>query len=88
MLLEAEIAHMRVSLKGTNDESAVLKGQMSQLSSSVIKLAEKERAVVDQLDKAREAVRAREGEIAVLKERVAQLVDDGACAACTGPLPV
>ena len=51
--------------------------QMTQMSASVVKLAEKEQAVLAQVDRAKEATRARDGEIVVLKERVAQLADDG-----------
>lgn len=54
---------------------------MTQMSASVIKLAEKEQAVLAQVDRAKEATRARDGEIVVLKERVAQLADDGRCCA-------
>lgn len=76
-MLEGEIERLRASLKVTAEEGAVAKGQLTQLSASVVKLAEKERGVQEQLEKANERARAREGEIAVLNERVAQLVDEG-----------
>ena len=75
--LQAEVNRLAESLRASNEEYTIVKSQLTQLSASVVQLAEKEQAVLGQLDKSRESIRAREGEIAVLNERVAQLVDDG-----------
>jgi hypothetical protein len=86
VLLEAEIVRLKAELAAVKEESAVVKGQMAQMSASVIKLAEKERLVMEQVDKAKQTTRAREGELAVMRERVAQLADDGTCSSAACPL--
>ena len=76
VLLEGEVARLKAELAAVKQESTALRGQMASMSSSVVKLAEKEQEVLAQVDRAKEATRARDGEIAVLRERVAQLADD------------
>ena len=75
--LEAQIKSLKERLARAEADRKDTKAQMMEMGQTVVELAERQRVSEDRSSAAEERTRAKDGEIAALKERVAQMLDAG-----------